>query len=116
MENFLCHSMNDYIKKNKEIESEDFCCHNMNYYVKKNKEIQYDSSIRKFFMIIDDPDGTHQLLFFCPWCGSKLPEVLEEEWGDILEKEYGIKDPCWDEEHLVPKEFKTDEWWKKRGL
>jgi len=53
----------------------------------------------------------------CPRCGTKLPHSLAEEWSEIIEREYGITDD-WDEEQLsrLPQEFKTDEWWKKRGL
>ncbi|MDR3550584.1 MAG: hypothetical protein P4L31_04165 [Candidatus Babeliales bacterium] len=54
---------------------------------------------------------------FCPFCGTKLPKDLTEKWWDILEKEYGIDDPYDDKQKkLIPEEFKTDEWWKKRGL
>lgn len=54
---------------------------------------------------------------YCPWCAQHLPQNLINEWFDILEKEYQLDNP--DDKHqtlLVPEEFKTDEWWKKRGL
>jgi hypothetical protein len=54
---------------------------------------------------------------FCPFCGAKLPNDLVEERMDILEKEYGIDDVYDDKQKkLIPQEFMTDEWWKKRGL
>ncbi len=53
---------------------------------------------------------------FCPYCGKKMPKELSDEWYDILEKEYGIKDPIHCDKKQVPQEFWTDEWWKKRGL
>ena len=34
----------------------------------------------------------------------------------MLEDEYGITDPHDKEYDKVPAEFKTDEWWKKKGL
>jgi len=54
---------------------------------------------------------------FCPFCGINLPANLVDERFEILKKEFGITDP-YDKKQkkLVPKEFKTDEWWKKRGL
>jgi hypothetical protein len=54
---------------------------------------------------------------FCPFCGIKLPKDFVHVRTEILEKEFGITDP-YDKKQkkLVPKEFKTDEWWKKRGL
>ena len=58
-------------------------------------------------------------LYYCPFCGKKLPEELyDSDMDDILQKEYG-----WTKEYCaqyprpeLPEEFKTDEWWKKRGL
>jgi len=54
-------------------------------------------------------------MYFCPWCGSQLPEGLGDEWAKILKEEYKLDNPFkeWDR---VPPEFKTDEWWKRRGL
>lgn len=54
---------------------------------------------------------------FCPYCGTELPKDLIDERLDILEKEYGIDDihdPA--QKKLIPQEFMTDEWWKKRNL
>lgn len=58
-----------------------------------------------------------QGLIYCPWCNKKLPKSTRDKWFEILEKEYQLDDP-WDTEQksLIPKEFETDEWWKKRGL
>jgi hypothetical protein len=54
---------------------------------------------------------------FCPFCGTKLPNDLVEERMDTLEAEYGIDDIYDDKQKkLIPQEFMTDEWWKKRGL
>jgi hypothetical protein len=53
---------------------------------------------------------------FCPWCGTKLPVSLSDDWFDILEDEYDIEDPSDEDRKCVPPEFQTDEWWRKRGL
>jgi uncharacterized protein DUF6980 len=54
---------------------------------------------------------------YCPYCGTQLPKDLVDEWMNILENEYNIDDPYDSKQKkLIPKEFKTDEWWKKRGL
>lgn len=57
-------------------------------------------------------------MFYCPWCGSILPKRLRDEFFDILEKEYGIDSDIFEVLHnpKLPEEFRTDEWWKKRGL
>jgi hypothetical protein len=41
---------------------------------------------------------------------------IYDDWCKILESEYGITDPRGKESDKVPAEFKTDAWWKKRGL
>ncbi len=94
------------------------CCQNMEYYASnKNSLLEYDPTVRSYrFIIYDSKNGTHQMLWYCPWCGRKLPEELDEEWGEILEKEYGIEEPGWKKLEELPEEFRTDEWWKKRGL
>lgn len=55
-------------------------------------------------------------IYYCPWCGTKLPSSLSDEWLDILEKEYGLEDPVHSDRAKVPPEFWTEEWWKKRNL
>jgi uncharacterized protein DUF6980 len=54
---------------------------------------------------------------FCPYCGVQQPSDLTEKRMEILENKYNIDDP-YDpkQKKLIPREFKTDEWWKKRGL
>jgi hypothetical protein len=52
---------------------------------------------------------------YCPWCGTKFPSSLYDEWDEVIKKEYNL-DPT---EILIkdaPIEMQTDEWWKKRGL
>ena len=58
--------------------------------------------------------GGWQILKYCPWCGKKLPKSLSEEFFGILEKEFNL-DTLY-EMKKAPKEFQSDEWWKKRGL
>ena len=89
----------------------------VNNYDKATPLIEYDNSTRSYnFLRLNHPDGTHQVLWYCPWCGSELPKELGEVWCDILEKEFNISDPFDKEKDKVPQEFRTDEWWKKRGL
>ncbi len=95
-----------------------YCCEALNEILTENRaHINYFPKYREYY--IDrkcDPTGAYDISH-CPWCGTKLPESLRDQWFDILEKEYGLDDP-WSlgQEKLVPKEFTTDEWWKQRGL
>lgn len=54
-----------------------------------------------------------QTIFYCPWCGKKLPIRLRGEFKTILRREYNV-DPYG--EGVIPQEFKSDVWWKTRGL
>jgi Zn-finger nucleic acid-binding protein len=58
--------------------------------------------------------GGFEAMNYCPFCGAKFPERLDGELSKILQTEYGLE--SWKEYKKAPKEFKTDEWWKKRGL
>ena len=51
---------------------------------------------------------------YCPYCRAKLPRQLDDKLTEILQKEYGLT--SWKDYKKAPKEFHTDEWWKKRGL
>ncbi len=49
--------------------------------------------------------GAKQQLFYCPWCGEKLPESQRRRWFDELD-ERGI-DPADDD---FPDEYKSGAW------
>ncbi len=100
--------------KNNIFKSTDFCCDHMKYVLEKYKIIEFDIVTRCFS--VDLLVGMRKELWFCPWCGTKFPKDLDNEWMKVLREEYGIKDPIFDDADKVPPEFKSDEWWRKRGL
>ena len=76
----------------------------------------YSSKYREYYIKTDHPMIVHTITH-CPWCGTTLPKSVRDEWFYTLDKEYGIDNPRYEEqEKLIPAEFKTDEWWKKRKL
>jgi hypothetical protein len=78
--------------------------------------IDYNKKTREYFIETVDKQII-RVIYRCPWCGKKLPKTLRKKWFLILEKEYGIDDPLNKTQiNLIPEEFKTDEWWIKRGL
>jgi hypothetical protein len=95
-----------------------YCCDTMDFHLTTESEelVEYKTMNRKYSLkMFKSSYGTHQPIVFCPWCSEKLPKDLNQEWEYILEKEYGIKEPGFNQDKIPP-EFKTDEWWKKRGL
>lgn len=93
------------------------CCQLMDKFINDPRVgISYSKVMREYYIdLIDGP--AKQCPSYCPFCGTKLPSSLRDEYFDILEKEFNVDDD-WDEEQAkrIPEEFKTDEWWKKRGL
>ena len=92
------------------------CCQLMGISVKDPRiTVYYSPRFREYS--IETTSGAYQIILFCPFCGKKLPSPLRDTLFDILEKKYGIDSPFDnDQAKLIPKEFKTDEWWKKRNL
>ena len=92
-----------------------FCCEDMSYAVANLRtSVTYRPIDRRF--IIEGDLGLE--IDYCPWCSTKLPKNLREEWFEVLEIEYGIETDVGEARDRpdIPKEFWTDEWWKKRGL
>lgn len=60
--------------------------------------------------------GVYWCWDYCPFCGKMIKDKLKE-YEKVLKQELRINDP-WDDstEDEIPEEFKTDEWWRKRGL
>ena len=101
-----------------------FCCTTLESLVQeRSSPLKYIPYLRQFTLTIPKQYLKKNELCMnftishCPYCGSKLPSRLAEQWDEIVEKEFGIAGFV-DEDaaRLIPDEFKTDEWWKKRGL
>ena len=71
-------------------------------------------NIRTYAILNKKEYGGFEPMDYCPFCGAKLPERLDEKLTEILQKEYGLS--SWKDYKKAPHEFHTDEWWKKRGL
>jgi hypothetical protein len=100
------------------------CCDVMEGILKRGSSaLIYQANIRNYtireIIILNKKItiGASNGILYCPWCSSKLPKPLGDEWEEELQKALKIDQPLKEEEkHLIPVEFKTDEWWKKRGL
>lgn len=69
--------------------------------------IVYSEKFREYGFEYRDGGSSKQLIKFCPWCGSKLPNSLGDEWFNRLEAS-GI-DPLGSN---IPLSFETSEWWE----
>lgn len=92
-----------------------FCCEDIRKHIKEEEvAIVYSPKFRAFGLRILDGGSSTQDIHFCPWCGCKLPEDLSNvfftELSRVLNKDAGLFDL-----DQAPPEFKTDEWWIKRG-
>jgi hypothetical protein len=72
--------------------------------------ILYQPMYRSYGLVIGGNLDDQFILVYCPFCGKKLPKDLVDEHFDAVRDNTGKPlDP-------LPEEFKTDEWWRKRGL
>ena len=94
------------------------CCNGMITSIER-KEFKFYPQYRGVcYYIWRETDQAYGQYFikYCPFCGAKMPQNLYgPEYEETLEKALG-KDFCDIKEEEIPEEFKTDEWWKKRGL
>jgi len=88
------------------------CCKQLTFHAKeKEKIIVYEPATRSVGIRISD--DVFQLIRHCPWCATRLPKELSEELSRIVFDE--LKLDGYDD-YRLPEEFKSDAWWKKRGL
>jgi hypothetical protein len=97
-----------------------FCCPVMAYHMYSSNIplIKYIGHTRKYLIVDAQGDGIWNYCEYkyCFNCGRVLPPNLEKEWLETLEKEYGITDPLGKDRNRIPREFRSDKWWKKRDL
>ena len=93
------------------------CCKMMTDFIKDPRvPIRYNYVFRGYYLIMNYSPAV-QGIFYCPWCGVELPRDLRDDLFEILEKEYGLEPSAvFENDPLLPEEFKSDAWWKKRGL
>jgi hypothetical protein len=72
--------------------------------------IYYEPRFDEYGIIVHDGGDSYTSIDFCPFCGTKLPESKRDLWFDTLEAK-GFVDPRTEE---VPREFRTDGWFKKK--
>jgi hypothetical protein len=96
----------------------DGCCKELSNLISANEISLTYSKKERYYGINYKPrtGGGIQLIKFCPWCGSALQKDLIEEYASIVFDELGYDPLDINYKKKIPSEFKTDKWWKKRGL
>ena len=97
------------------------CCLNMAWFISKpiesesqgaNPVIAWISQLDEYRIEISREGNKSTLIYYCPWCGAKLPESKQRLWYETLYK-LGYSDPS---EQIIPREFNSDKWWRKNGI
>ena len=83
-------------------------------YDKGTTRADYLANIRAYVFFRKHEKGGFDAMDYCPFCGARLPKRLDEKLSEILKGEYGLN--SWKDYERAPREFHTDEWWRKRGL
>ncbi len=85
------------------------CCDHMQMMIDEEKSIVFIPEFREYGVPIRDGGNSFLVMEYCPWCGSKLPGSLREEYFDLLEKS-GISYPC--PKDLLPEAMHSEKWWQ----
>jgi hypothetical protein len=115
-----CSKLKGYIKANEHQEDE-YCCEKMKQHMKSdNFDLYYDKQMAETYLVSRGGYIIYWRFDFCPFCGTEIKNKWEH-YNITIENELGIdmKDFLYNMEklyELIPEEFQTDEWWKKRGL
>jgi hypothetical protein len=67
----------------------------------------YVPKFREYGIRINDGGSSYIVIRICPWCGSKLPQSLRDEWFDRLEA-LNLEP----NDRRIPPSLLTDAWWK----
>lgn len=88
------------------------CCEEMSRHLHEGEvAIVFLKPYREFGIKILDGGTSVQLIRSCPWCGTRLPESLRDEWFDEMEKQgFELGDPN------IPEAYKSEKWYLDRGL
>lgn len=87
-------------------------CDKMAFVLKHGEyNIVYIPYYREYAIRVDDGGDSLYLIEFCPWCGTKLPSSLRDEWHARLES-LGLTTLS----THIPEDMNSEAWWKKEGL
>ena len=96
------------------------CCLDMDHAVNKKSPdntspCSYNLKFRGYYLDATVGLGARQIPY-CPFCGTKLPSELSNEWFNIMREDFHINPWDPDDRVKIPEEFLTEKKKKKRGL
>lgn len=93
----------------------EFCCEAMDTSLQKPEifGLYYNKKFREYTV---DVNGIGFKMRYCSSCGTKLPLSLRKEWFNHLEALLNTEITLDMDKSKIPKEFRSDVWWKKRNL
>lgn len=71
--------------------------------------IVFSAKFREYGIRVLDGGSSYIEIYYCPWCGKRLPGSLRDEWMQQVRTrgfEPGDKN--------IPKKFNSDRWYSKR--
>ena len=90
------------------------CCKKMIFFLNEKKvAIFYEPKFRTYYIELKHSSALQEI-YFCPWCGKKLPKGLQDEWVNQLDN-LGI-DFDMDALEDLPVKYQTDEWWLEQDV
>jgi hypothetical protein len=85
------------------------CCREMTSHIEAAElHLSYDCRFREYGIYYRPECGgaSIQKLFYCPWCGSQLPDSLRDAWFEELDR-LGLEP-----EDDLPIPLRSDAWWR----
>jgi hypothetical protein len=87
--------------------TEAHCCDEMRQHLGVGEvALRYSPKLREYGLRVLDGGSSRQEIRFCPWCGSRLPESLRDEWFKKLDELRLEPDSP-----AIPTRLRSDEWW-----
>jgi hypothetical protein len=84
------------------------CCEAMVYGIDEARSIVYIPEFREYGARILDGGSSIKVIYYCPWCATKLPSSLRMEWFDEMDK-LGLE---WGDPN-TPAHLQDDTWWRQ---
>ena len=92
------------------MKSYNHCCEQMSYQLSEGEvAILFIPKFREYGIRILDGGDSMQTIYFCPWCGTKLPPSLRDLWFEEIGT-LGLEP----ESREMPSKYKNDQWWLER--